>query len=102
LVNAPSGDTNQNRFTLGEIYMITGEFEKAEKYLLPLVEGQDQTIDGYNRIMSYYYLGRINEESGNIKEANNYYLQFLKYWRTADIQLDEIKDAKGRIASLSS
>jgi tetratricopeptide (TPR) repeat protein len=102
LVNSQIGNNNSNKFNLGEIYLQISELDKAEKYLLPLIEGQDQTTNGYNRIMTYYYIGRVNEEKGNDESAKNYYLQFLKYWRNADIQLDEIKDAKIRIASLTS
>ena len=53
-------------------------------------------------LLDVYYLGRAYEGLGMTDEAAARYTEVLRYWGRADIELDEIADARARLARLTS
>ena len=47
-------------------------------------------------------LGKICEEQGDTAEAIEHYEKFLSLWESADPGLDEVDDAKKRLAELKT
>ncbi len=89
-------------FELGKLLVLTGKYEEGRGYLVGLLEGPDQTTDGYSAIMSHYWAGRAEQALGNDDRAVDHYTEVIESWGNADIMLDEIKDARSRLAKLTS
>ena len=49
---------------------------------------------------SYYIAGLVYEQLGNEEKAIAYYKEFLEIWKDADPDLNEVPDARGRLAQL--
>ena len=49
---------------------------------------------------SYYQLGIIHEQQGNTSKARERYEIFLDLWKDAGPGIDEVEDAKKRLAGL--
>lgn len=91
------------------------EFELAYSYLLgeqpdkaiPILEHHRNRIESVwtwapmQSVMLHYYLGQAYQDVGRNKDAADSYSTFLKFWGDADVQIDEIKDAKARLAKLT-
>ena len=54
------------------------------------------------RVLAHYHLGTAYEAMGDKKKATQQYETFLDIWKEADTELDEIKDAKKRLAELKA
>ncbi len=87
---------------LGRLMVLTGRYEEGMEILNKNIAGESQTTSGYIYIRSLYYIGMANEELGYVPEAIVNYEEILKYWNSADIELDFVSDARMRLAQLSS
>ena len=56
----------------------------------------------YLGVLAHYHLGTAYEATGENAKAVQQYETFLDIWKDADTELDEIKDAKSRLANLKS
>jgi tetratricopeptide (TPR) repeat protein len=84
-------------------YYRSGEREKSrEEYekILNLTMGKLYYGNIYARSLSW--LGKINEEEGLNDKAVEYYQRYLDLWKDADPGIDEVEDAKKRLAVLKS
>jgi tetratricopeptide (TPR) repeat protein len=78
------------------------KYIKAEKNLLLLQEIKDQSF-GLRSIYypkSYYLLGEVYEEMGEIDLSIKNYQRFLNLWKDGDQDLPELIDGKRRLAML--
>jgi len=64
-----------------------------------LTSGREGHEDIYTK--SFYMLGKICEQQGNIARAIEHYEKFLDLWKDADPGFPEVEDAKKRLAGLS-
>jgi len=95
--------TFTRRYFLGVAYLKSGmvgeavsELEKAEADY-----GEDRMC-GFPAIKVYYLLGQAYEVSGWTKKAIEQYEKFLDIWKDADPGIEEVDDAKARLARLKS
>ena len=58
--------------------------------------------EGDTYVKSFYMLGRIHEQQGNVAKAIEHYEKFLDLWKDADPGIVEVEDAKSRLAELQS
>ncbi|MFH1688420.1 MAG: protein kinase [bacterium] len=91
-----------DRFIYGRLLVDYGKFEEGRDELKKLLSGELETTNGMRYFMATYYVGIAEESLGNLSEAKKRYQEMLKYWDKADIQLDEIVDARERLARLTS
>ncbi|MGD8537941.1 MAG: protein kinase [Candidatus Aminicenantes bacterium] len=89
--------------SLADAYYRSGDLEKAletfEKITL-LTVSRIRFGDIY--VQSFYMLGKIHEEQSNIDRAIASYEKFLDLWKDADPGIEEVEDAKRRIADLKN
>jgi serine/threonine protein kinase/tetratricopeptide (TPR) repeat protein len=86
---------------LAAVYYRSGQWTEAgETYqnIVALTTGRLQWCDVYAR--SYYWLGKINQRTGNNREARSHYERFLELWQNADDEMPEIADAKKQLMAL--
>jgi hypothetical protein len=85
--------------------MMNAEFRnygRARELFLPFVEGNERSSSGFIYILAQYYLGLANEGLNRKEDAITNYSEVLKYWKNADIETKELKDARERLARLSA
>jgi serine/threonine protein kinase/Tfp pilus assembly protein PilF len=89
--------------SLALAYYRSGDLDKAlEEYkrITTLTTGRDQYGDIYAK--SFYMLGKVHEEQGDSVNAIENYEKFLDIWKDADPGIDEVEDAKKRLAGLKA
>ena len=87
--------------SLGAVYYNSGDLDKAqEQYekLISLTYGRHYYGDIYTR--SFYMLGKVFEQKGRKGKAKEFYEKFLDLWKDADPGINEVEDAKKRLAAL--
>ncbi|UCC45303.1 MAG: protein kinase [Candidatus Zixiibacteriota bacterium] len=89
-------------FLLGELLVRTGEYQEGMDVLNRGRMGQFRTSNGWSYLISTYFVGVANEGLGNTGDAIDHYREFLRFWDEADIQLEQIRDARARLARLTS
>jgi tetratricopeptide (TPR) repeat protein len=50
-------------------------------------------------VRSFYYLGRIYEQQGDMTKARDAYRRFVGYWKDGDLDRERIAEAQRKIAS---
>jgi tetratricopeptide (TPR) repeat protein len=92
----------ENTFQLGQLLVETGEFDEGKELLSRFLEGNFRTNNAWRFLLATYWVARANEGLGLTDEAIRNYQEFLKHWANADIQIETIRDAKERLAALTS
>ena len=75
-------------FVDGEINYFKGNYQKAKDSILKYVD----RIDGTERAIKLYYLGKIEQQAGNIEMAMDYYQEIDSIVAITDDPFDELKD----------
>jgi tetratricopeptide (TPR) repeat protein len=96
------GNSSGNRREYGELLVLTGQYAKAKETLKQIISGENETANGFTYIVSVYLLGRAEEGLGNTREAIEKYQEVLRYWGDPEIEIQEIKDTRERLARLLS
>ncbi|MCH7690967.1 MAG: hypothetical protein IIA17_07990 [candidate division Zixibacteria bacterium] len=94
--------TSQNRYNLGVMKVKFRQYESGKKILMNFVDARNQSPAGYPYLLAKYYLGVANQALGNNKDAAENFTEMLTYWTDPDIETKEIKDARKRLAELTS
>jgi tetratricopeptide (TPR) repeat protein/TolB-like protein len=90
------------RVELARAYLAAGRLDAAVREL----EGalgrydEDRVFSPIQAVKAYYLLGQAYERSGWTDRAIEQYEEFLDIWKDADPGIDEIEDAKVRLARL--
>jgi TolA-binding protein len=75
--------------------MGSGDGEKAAEQLRRIVEsGSKRVFRPEIYVRSYYLLGQIALEQGDLEEARTYYQRFLDHWADGDLDRDRVAQAK--------
>ena len=83
------------RFYLAEAYMGAGDGQRAAEQLQKIIEsGAKRTFRPEMYVRSYYLLGQIALERGDLEEARTYYQRFLDHWADGDLDRDRVAQAK--------
>jgi tetratricopeptide (TPR) repeat protein len=87
--------------SLGWAYYKAGDLGNAQKiYRRASSSTTGRLIYGDIYAKSFYMLGKIYEQQGDTAQAIEHYEKFLDLWKDADPGIDEIKDARKRLAGL--
>jgi serine/threonine protein kinase/tetratricopeptide (TPR) repeat protein len=89
---------------LGEMHLESGRLGEAVTELEKAVSRYDDTRPRFavEAVKAHYLLGLAYEKSGWKNKAIQQYEEFLDIWKDADPGIDEIDDAKVRLAHLKS
>ena len=90
-------------FHLAQCRYDAGQLEDAARSLHDLQGIFDASKSPYRPMYypkSYYLLGKIYEQRGELGLAVKYYEKLLKLWKNADADLPELIDANARLAKL--
>jgi serine/threonine protein kinase/tetratricopeptide (TPR) repeat protein len=96
--------TFKARARLGISFVLNNQPEEAVEYLT--IDDWDDFVEYVDRPilfgLSHYYLGRAYEQSGWANKAAEMYEKFLDLWGDGDRDIDEVEDARARLAQLSA
>jgi tetratricopeptide (TPR) repeat protein/TolB-like protein len=86
------------RYRLGKLLFDQDELREAERYF--------RSVELYYDITPVeFYLGRIDEERGNLEEARLHYARFVRWWQDCDPELrpmwEEGRQALARISAVA-
>ena len=70
--------------------------------MMKFLEGEYLSNNAWRYLNAVYYVGRAEEGLGDTAGAIRRYQEVLKYWGEADIQIEPIREAKERLARLTS
>jgi serine/threonine-protein kinase len=96
------GTGSDGRREMGELFVLTRQYQKGAEWLQPFVSGRDRSSSGYFYPYTNYLLGIASEGLGKNQEAVQYYREMLKYWGSPEFEIPPIKDARARLAKLTS
>jgi len=96
------GGGDANRRKAGFLSILTGQYQQGKELLEPFIAGEKMTTSGIVYPLTRYYLGVAEEGLGNPTQAAEHFREMLKFWGNPEIELKEIKDARQRLARLTS
>ena len=76
-----------------------GDLEGATSELERLVALTDPRLDiPIHYVKAHYQLGQLYEQQGDRERATDWYRRFLQFWGSSDLDLEEIREARKKIA----
>lgn len=102
LAEEQNEEAGGNVRTAGCLRVLSGQHDSGKEILQKFVSGRHELTSGYNYLYVQYLLGVANEGLGDTEEAIRNYEEMLRYWGNPEIELKEIKDARARLAKLTS
>ena len=91
------------RDTLARAHVAVGDTQRAVAALEAMVQATFERMNHpVPETLAYYKLGVLHQELGNQQETGRYLQAFLDRWGTADWDLDEVADARRRLAELQA
>jgi len=94
-------EADENRRELGVLQVKFRRFEEGIGNLKSFVEGPYETTSAITYLLSRYYLGVACDALGRRDEAVQHLQEVLRYWGKADLEIDQIKDTRARLARLT-
>jgi tetratricopeptide (TPR) repeat protein len=102
VINNSSGGQPSNERRIGALSVMIGRYQEGIDYMEKYVESRNMTRTGYDYLSTRYYLGVAEQELGHNTKAAEHFREMLRYWGDPEIELKEIKDARQRLARLTS
>ncbi len=90
------------RYTLGEVYLAANRLDEAVSILEKAVSmcGQYSITNPVLKVKAHYLLGLAYEKSGSRDKAIAEYEKFLRIWKDADPDLEDVAEARQRLNRL--
>ncbi len=90
------------RYTLGKTYLKAGHLARAVEAFEKAISRYHnyRALDAIASVKTYYYLGQIYERSDWTDKALEQYETFLGIWKDADEGIEEVEQARERVAAL--
>jgi tetratricopeptide (TPR) repeat protein len=95
----------EGKYLLGLAYLEAGRLGAAVEDLEALLDDYSEgrlNSSPVQSVLVYYQLGRAYEGSGWKNKAMAAYEEFLEIWKDADPGIDEVEDARARLAGLKA
>ena len=61
--------------------------------------GHEHVREPVEFVRSFYFLGRIYEQQGDMTKAREAYRRYVGYWKDGDLDRDRIAEAQRKIAN---
>lgn len=102
IIEANNQRTGGNAQALGYNLVNYGKLQEGIDILLPMLSGNEESVNGFNYPKMLYFVGKAYEGLGDHEKAISNYREMLSYWSDPEIELKEIIDARKRLAKLTS
>ncbi len=85
-------------FPLASAYLTAGDEVQAAMYFERIVESTTERMWWpFPYVRSFYFLGKIYENRGEMEKARQYYGRFYDYWKAGDLDRERVAEAKSKI-----
>ncbi len=89
-------------FALGEAHMGAGRPTEAEPWFTRVAtSGFEHALQPIEYVRSFYYLGKIHEQTGDMTKAREAYRRFVGYWKDGDLDRDRVAEAERKLRGQS-
>jgi tetratricopeptide (TPR) repeat protein len=102
---ARGANTGQNPhvaiwYALGEAYLAAGrDREAAQSFQRVADAGYERFAWPIQYVRSFYFLGQINEKSGDAVKAREAYRRFLGYWKDGDLDRSRVAEVEQKLSA---
>jgi len=59
--------------------------------------GHEHIFQPLEFVRSFYYLGKIREQAGDLPKAREAYRRFVNYWKNGTIDRDRVAEAERKV-----
>jgi tetratricopeptide (TPR) repeat protein len=89
-------------FSLASAHLASGDESQAAKWFQRVAENRvDIPLLPMPYVRSFYFLGKIHENRGEVDQARRYYQRFLDFWKDGDMDRDRVEEALQKLRTLS-
>jgi tetratricopeptide (TPR) repeat protein len=82
-------------FSLASAHLANGNEEQARRWFQHIIEsGIEHVGRPIQYVRSFYFLGKIHENRGEMDKAREYYRRFVDYWGDGDIDRERVEEAR--------
>jgi len=86
-------------YSLASAYLATGDGTSAAQWFEKIVESTDEHVAWpVQYVRSFYLLGKIHENRGDMATARQYYRRFVDFWKGGDLDRERVEEALGKIS----
>ncbi len=89
-----------NNVEFAELLVLSGNYQRGLEFIDKIIGGDDRSSNAWYYCYCHYLAGRAHQGLGRTAKAIEHFEEMLRYWNDPEILLDEISDAKSRLASL--
>jgi tetratricopeptide (TPR) repeat protein len=89
-------------YSLASAYLASGDDDKAAERFQRIIDcGVERVGWPIYYVRSFYFLGKIHENRGEMEKAREHYQHFVDYWKDGDIDRERVEEALSKIRSSS-
>ena len=87
-------------YSLASTYLEAGDDDKASEWFQRIAEATVERVEWpIHYVRSFYFLGKIHENRGEMEKAREYYRRFYEYWKDGDMDRERVEEARKKLAS---
>ncbi len=102
IYNASPDGNESSEQDAGMLAAAAGQYKKGRDILQKYISGKQMSTSGLRYPQMLYYMGVAEEGLGNIQKAIVHYQEVLRFWNKPEIEVMPWKDARARLARLTS
>ncbi len=85
-------------YSLAPAYLESGDEEQAAEWFQRIVESTIEHVWWpIQYVRSFYFLGKIHENRGEMDKAREYYRRFYEYWKDGDMDRERVEEARKKL-----
>ena len=92
------GEHAQIWFALAQAHMEAGQHDQARQWFQRILDSPvERLFSPVPYVRSFYFLGKIDEEGGEMDQALEHYRRFFEFWQDGDLDRDRIAEVEAKI-----
>jgi serine/threonine protein kinase/tetratricopeptide (TPR) repeat protein len=85
-------------FSLGRAYFEAGQEDQATPRFQRVVDSTNERLWWpIPYVRSFYFLGKIHENRGDMEKAREYYRRFYEYWKDGDMDRERVEEVRSKL-----
>jgi tetratricopeptide (TPR) repeat protein len=90
-------------FSLAKAYLESGDEDNAAQWFQRVAESTNEHIPWpIPYVRSFYFLGKIHENRGEMDKAREHYRRFHEFWKDGDMDREQVEEAGRKLRPSSS
>ncbi len=87
-------------YSLASAYLAACDDAKATEWFQKIGESGFEHVQlPIPYVRSFYFLGKIHENQGEMDKAREYYRRFYEYWKDGDMDRERVEEARKKLGS---